>query len=124
MIDQLKPGRELDALIAEKVMGCQVAQDSETGDFVQWEPAYTEALGHGFYERHGRVPNYSTDISAAWAVITHLYEQLGCEHAVTSWDEGGAQVHFHTPNHSVDVMSRSDTVAHAICLAALKAVEP
>jgi hypothetical protein len=74
----LKPGRELDALIAEKVMGFRCVVDKGNGN-VSW-------IAYGVYgETHTppmawkkwnyKVPPYSTDIAAAWEVVEKMSEQ-------------------------------------------------
>lgn len=92
----MNAGRELDALIAEKVMG----------DPLQLKMA----LG----PRH-----YSTDIAAAWEVVEKLrtakYELLICTFS------GKWSVDVLHTGKSIDV-ANADTAPHAICLAALNAV--
>lgn len=98
----MKPGRELDALVHERVMGM-----SEFAQFSReiWAQGDETSL-----------PHYSTDIKAAWDVVIHLqgmsfgvmrlaglnsYQAMcGQEHG---WIDG-------------------ESVPHAICLAALKAI--
>lgn len=73
-IQDMKPGRELDALVAEKVMGFRFEVDKAKG-VSRW-------VGYGAYgETHTppmawkkwsyKIPPYSTDISAAWEVWEH-----------------------------------------------------
>lgn len=99
-IDELKPGRELDALVAEKVFGVDV------GD-IYYDSTMQEITNFS-------IPHYSTDISAAWEVV----EKFGrfdlilngsgawCAEFYGSWDR-----------------SFGDSAPHAICLAALKAAQ-
>ena len=57
-MDKLESGRELDDLVAEKVMGYRIpVQESLIGN--EWSP----------------IPHYSTDIAAAWQVIEKLTSQ-------------------------------------------------
>lgn len=93
----MKPGRELDALVAEKVMGYEkmlVPKDSLPhigGPGLRWPRQdgwlYLESGYPRFFEGHcndiyvdpggshvGQVPNYSTDIAAAWEVVEKLCE--------------------------------------------------
>lgn len=103
----MKPGRELDALIAEKVMG--------------WEDNMRGLMAYAI------VPNYSTDIAAAWKVIEELrkdqkallisqaYQGPYWEYlSKVEWNDSlkGYRFEFAT----------SISAPHAICLAALKAV--
>lgn len=77
-VNELEAGRELDALVAEKVMGltlrgadrCIVPNPGEAGYHVGFhiiERADPEHL-------LGYVPRYSTEIAAAWRVVEKLQE--------------------------------------------------
>ncbi len=140
----MQPGRELDALVAEKVMGCVVNRERS-----QPECGCEEVKGikwihrmypHGFDYSHPDpyrtnyccqdpcLLAYSTDIAAAWEVVekvwpreSHFYVYKGmgsdnrweCNFMVTQApDKLGDERRF----------SYGETAAHAICLAALKAV--
>jgi hypothetical protein len=59
-----KTGRELDALIAEKVMGLKV-------DYEFDEPRIPSLADR--YDEWGYLPNYSTSIEAAWEVVDKVY---------------------------------------------------
>jgi hypothetical protein len=71
---EMEPGRELDALIAEKVMGWT--------DFSPIDPKYDHSVGVNGYrrnfarrpnkEREEPIPLYSSDISAAWEVVEKM----------------------------------------------------
>lgn len=97
----MKPGRELDALVAEKVMG------------------WTEVCGYeGEYKGYWKIlPKYSTDIAAAWAVVElPLFDGWAIgRNASGKWE-------VFNPWENNFVVSVADTAPHAICLAALKAV--
>jgi hypothetical protein len=109
MNKKINPSRELDALIAEKVMGLAVfngmifryIQDYKEGDVATAESC--------------PIPKYSTDIAAAWEVV----DKLGGDfvlHRKTAWECVfflGRDKYF---------QDRSETAPHAICLAALKTV--
>jgi hypothetical protein len=112
----MTPGRELDALVAEKVMGLTVYPEGR--DHVG--PCWSKG---GFHEE--QVPNYSTDIAAAWSVVE----------AFTSGNVNGHSCHssvrFGAGNQSWNAWFAWGTERHeahgespmeAICLAALKAV--
>lgn len=129
----MKPGRELDALIAEKVMEWTwyvyaenhqqhiLAPDATTANTLRWG---CDALD--------LVPHYSTDIAAAWTLIEKLHEDRTKTWAriieITLVYPGYVEVEVSSeiaPNSGV--FDRTDIVAattapHAICLAALKAV--
>jgi len=80
-IDEMPAGRELDALVAEKVMGwCITAwNDGEPWGnrevFPPFEPingipADCDCISHS---EAGEPPHYSTDIAAAWEVIEKAF---------------------------------------------------
>lgn len=106
----LPSGRELDALVAEKVMG------------------WTNILDRmGVPPNHGpwshRVPSYSTDLGAAWTVVEKL---IATGHIIElsnrrsgTWKIGTWQ--FQTFG-KLSVGADADTAPLAICRAALKAV--
>jgi len=103
----MKPGRELDALIAEKVFGLEV----------EWKE------GFGSKEvfpvsRLTAIPEYSTDIAAAWLVVEKL---KGREPSIAyEGEKYGWEVSL-TINHEIFCIY-GKSAPHAICLAALKAV--
>lgn len=91
--------RELDALVAERVMGQ-----------IGWLRNYLGSV-------HSSVPHYSTDANAAFRVIETVYGHHICidreiggewECTITSWDRDAIHVKHSNP-------------ARAICLAALAA---
>jgi hypothetical protein len=62
----MQPGRELDCLVAEKFLGWNNTNKIiGTGD----KPGY-----YGFYGK--KVPEYSTDIAAAWEVVKKMQRNL------------------------------------------------
>ncbi len=118
----MKPGRELDALVAEKVMGSVPCDDWHV-----WGYALTGAewmsgnCGHAkCYPREEPV-RYSEYISAAWQVLEKVCENGarfllgGPGDNLSRW-----QCTFHNPT---PIIGWGDTAPHAICLAALEAVE-
>jgi ABA sandwich protein len=124
----LPAGRELDALVAEKVMG------------FHWEGRFlTPQRSHQtFAERHfdgrlipgGLLPRYSTDFSAAWGVVEEM-ERRGFHGVVRTpfTPEDGYHAGY-TPHGSTGWNGRPDhrgsgeTAPLAICRAALAAVQP
>jgi hypothetical protein len=84
MTDELQPGRELDALVAEKVFGwtgCDPKAESAPWEFGDPpEPRITVGLGlepgdDGYYGPEP-FPNYSTDIAAAWLVVLEIGSRI------------------------------------------------
>lgn len=142
----LPPGRELDALIAEKVMGWVKQENSPEID--DWrtpenDKRYKELVDKGiflpyrrsyFYGQNARVCfSPSTDISAALEVITKL-QSLGKSFEMT-WDAHEINKKFTVSNFNCeglpyrgwsfedkDICESSESAPHAICLASLKAV--
>lgn len=134
MNNTLKPGRELDALIAEKVMGLEVISAparyleiaERGGDFFGRSFVTTVLCHNETFSRQGPgrtisvVPQYSTSINAAWQVVERLktegyYIKLHNAESQKKW--------FAMVIPPQDVMSEflaeEDTAPHAICLAAL-----
>jgi hypothetical protein len=93
----LPAGREMDEMIAEKVMG------------------------HKRPENGGReVPHYSTDIAAAWHVVKHLGQQSDI--SVTVTQEGGAyscQIRGPSGEWWARASGEGETAPLAICRGAL-----
>jgi hypothetical protein len=130
MPEVLGPGRELDVLVAEKVMELKppsgFSYSPRGKDWRRWEP---EQYSNGEFTRSDVLetwpPNFSTSISAAWEVVEKLGETDSWElHYVPSpvdrerWQV--AILHFASGE---EYLVEADTAPHAICLAALKAVE-
>lgn len=111
-IDAIPAGRELDAMVAEKVMGWR-AVGGHKG--VPSDPQCTV---------HVEVPRYSTLISCAWEVVEKLQETSILEHLEQrDGDEGKYVVQFCAkPNEAWwHEHAYADTAPLAICRAALKA---
>lgn len=105
----MNPGRELDALVAEKVMGWTgIENDNLDGtDWYAGSPPGSEG--------HAEVPAFSTDISAAWEVV----EEVNRKNVYG--------FRLHNPGNGVweaswNVLAEGMSAPLAICLAALKAV--
>ena len=112
----MKAGRDLDALIAEKVMGWRVLST--------WEPGVPKHLlnGNGCEVVPPEFTPYSTDIAAALEVVGHLdrwcfrleFNTL----APTAWT-----AEFPGVLTKDSVKGAGDSPAHAICLAALEIIK-
>lgn len=133
----MKAGRELDALVAEKVMGWKPPDDIETLRFFDeryrnsaFNPVSQNEFWLGFNEDGSRclmrLPYYSTDIAAAWEILEHF--RLQDKGLLIEADKRG-----YTVTNANDFMLRgwdagqvfeinAATAPLAICLAALKAV--
>lgn len=130
----MKPSRELDALVAEKVMGWYYIDHPypenlwvEPGKRTTFFPPHFKWSMEEEKKMPGisngiSCPDYSTDIQAAWQVVEKLKEnkdhltKITIGTILSSWlvavevdDKGYFMAHEHS-------------APHAICLAALKAV--
>ncbi len=107
----MNPGRELDALIAEKVMGLEPWPEQDP----RWKYKAFKApiVPYGVEPKPCAPPEYSTSIEAAWEVVEHidLFFKLNKVHATYRSAFGNLSG------------SIGETAPHAICLAALKTVE-
>lgn len=105
----MKPGRELDALVAEKVMGWTLPQHSP---FLLWQ---------------GRncVVEFrpSTDIAAAWEVVEKMSDGFRFDlHKVGGMSLWNTRFTENKVFNALTSTYDSTLAPHAICLAALKAV--
>lgn len=110
----IKPGRELDALVASKVMDLEIGK---TNFLIIGTRPKGSNLG---YSTNGIKP-YSTDIAAAWEVLEKVFPKEVCVFkSYDSWFVAkSSQSRF--PDGTIDYIASGDTAPHAICLAALKA---
>ena len=108
----MKPGKELDALIAEKIFDLDVL-------------AGKVVTPHEFLEgtHYSLEPEaYSTNITAAWKIVERLNEQF----LMVSVDSylGGADIAILDKkaegHYQLTVSAKGDDACHAICLVALK----
>ena len=123
----MKPGRELDALIAEKVMGIDLSEvpPPEAGSILPHE--YWKQFHKGVGSPRMIPKPYSTSIEAAWLVvdsfakedeisISHMYKAHKDESTTNYWEC------FIETDGEKRLIAEAQTAPHAICLAALKAV--
>ena len=110
--------RELDALVAEKVMGWQDARA-----FFPWPESGVMLDNYAMMPPHGgairdiaHVPHYSTDIAAAWEV----WETLRSRDYYIAFTDTGYGV-FEGDDWLL--VTEADTAPLAICRAALEAVK-
>lgn len=120
----MEAGRELDALIAEKVMGCKILYVGTVSGEKPWGCGCLNEI-HSIGDGDAELKEFSTDIAAAWEVVEKLREKYnsvdicalsptlkGCHYKVKLWDNAWSD--------SITILS--ETVPRAICLAALKAI--
>lgn len=113
--ENMKAGRELDRLIAEKVM--------HLPNIRNWDCGYVYGPEHG-----EDVPRYSTDIAAAWQVVEKLTksENIDLEIIPSAFhNECSVSVGFldDCGDACGPFYFTEESAPHAICLAALKAIE-
>lgn len=102
---QMEPGRELDKLVAEKIIG-----------FVSLTTSYNQLDGN-----YGALPHYSTEILAASEVRSWLLENIGGVSLLCYCDEQPERCKIHRV-HEGDVEVLSESMPESICKAALLAV--
>lgn len=135
----MEAGRELDALVAEQVMGWQWFDSSDRAVRYFRPPdifRYGAIAEGGLTEYTDQLPRYSTDIGAAWEVIEALargkrnmavtVSNLGTPHATVLEGVGGVKERrWDAWIDSIDIPDprpHSVRCALAICLAALEAI--
>lgn len=122
----MKPGRELDALIAEKVMGYKRIDFKDLKHLENEDSPHIWVDPDGF--KHGCSPPFSTSIEAAWEVVEKLQSNGGFVFEFKSSEKFVQAVFNHllpTPEtlwRGSTVWTEKVTAPHAICLAALKAL--
>jgi hypothetical protein len=120
----VSPGRELDALVAEKVLGCKPFLGTD-GVTKYCNCGRTSSFDDGAHEmRSGGLKPYSTSISAAWELVEHLGEHRGFWFRLEKQASlpGLWLAAFREAGLDDEDTAASVTAPHAIALAALKAV--
>jgi hypothetical protein len=124
-------GRELDALVAEKVFGHKITwEDSQEDDGK--DDAYVLNPDGETYKWSNFVPHYSTDIAAAFEVVNVVTAGQSLSLQI-NYDESDGEVRVEFRGQGVFPDGREEGgchkevgglkyLPHAICLAALKAV--
>ena len=113
----MKAGRELDALVAEKVMGHSVLV-LEGHPFIYHPEGYQQA-----------VPKYSTDVADAWEMVDKLSKDGYFMHIYghdARWSVGyispSLSRRWNKEKVEIEGLCKSESAPLSICLAALKAV--
>jgi hypothetical protein len=124
MANDLPAGRELDALVAEKVLGwIEVRKQSIAnafGQHVMDDYVGQPSIG---VTQPVLVPRYSSMIQEAWKVADHLRSRSQFVAVISGTGPQGVQPWICKINRDGGFLEeRADTAAVAICLAALKAV--
>jgi hypothetical protein len=116
---EVKAGRELDALIAEKIMGYTDIENRAPDGGNSWWGNPPAPCEHGT-----RIPYYSTYMGDAWEVVEHMMEQGYYINIFGPGHQGEGDMHW-TVNfwsgHYVAGKARELILPLAICQAALEA---
>jgi hypothetical protein len=108
----MKAGRELDALVAEKVMGYKIGWFTDYGFKKEFERKVIALKG----DRYDNIPRYSTNISDAWQVVEKMKEKERVVEIKTF--DFGYTVEIN--NFYPTIKQQAETAPLAICLSALK----
>lgn len=126
----MRPGRELDALIAEKIMNLKVVQeiwnDGKSSSYSLGEPDYWYTVDRPEGYLSNPVPHYSTKISDAYEVVEEICESKKMRHTLNSSPTGNySEFENNAYIGEPDLFGSGwqETAAYAICLAALKTLE-
>lgn len=121
----MNAGRELDALIAEKVMGWT------WNEFTAWSPSGSRNAIQ-FKNDLSWLPYYSTDIAAAWEVVEKIKQRSSIVviHITNVSDADETEVEIYDKEENMKIGRSKDhtifasgtSTPHAICLAALKII--
>lgn len=114
-IDAMEAGPEMDALVADRVMGWRVAEWEDGCDYAFDATGFAVKRLTGYAKKRWRP---SIDMGAAWSVVEHIGL---LDHAATLShhpNEGGWWV---DDNHNHAIQSVAPTAPLAICRAALRA---
>jgi hypothetical protein len=124
MADALPAGRELDALVAEKVMGWrEVSKQPIANAMGQKVMDDYVGLPTAAAPQPMLVPRYSTMIQEAWKVADKLRGETQFIAVISGKGPQGVQPWICKVNREGSFLEeRADTPAHAICLAAIKGV--
>lgn len=113
--------RELDALVAEKVMGWKIE-----GRPIRLSGGHFDDVRIPADGTVKMLPSYSTDIAAAWQVVEKVRELNGWPFILESHGDPGAPgrwwAYFQKTIGDRSVNGHGHEAPRAICLAALKAV--
>jgi len=114
-IDEMPAGREMDALVAEKVMGFEIPANLRNS--VNWGGGPPILVDGKSLD----IPHYSTDLTDAWEVVEKMGNYL---FACGRNDNGMWEACFFSVNSGIGKLSEGhgDTAPSAICRAALKAL--
>ncbi len=123
----MKPGRELDALVAEKVMGFSRREPRTWPDGSLAGAGWRDDENSTFYpDASDMLPHFSSDIAAAWEVVDLLEREnyvvsVSQSKKYFKTHQAAVQVQFKPYTDNLHDYAFGESAPHAICLAALKA---
>lgn len=118
-IRDMKPGRELDVLVANRVMG----RNDEFEMLATRRGVMDDTCGReikGGYKE--RTPYYSTDIRAAWEVVEKMYLMI-CPQSLGAPENMKYLCTYAEGPFNKEIEVFSETAPYAICITALLAME-
>jgi len=121
-IDDMPAGREMDAIIAEKVMGAKIQWIDLSPPFGRGRNLF---YGEGEPNENQPIERYSTEISAAWGIVEKMREHNSFgPRSFWLWSSLGSLVTWHADFYDEPTQgSEANTAPLAICRAALKVAE-
>ena len=121
--DDMPAGREMDAMVGAKVMGCRVKRGKSNIYCGCDRAPHNDNLSAAAERSYPALDHYSTDITAAWKLVEKLADGIHCVFdLVLDWD-GGWYACFEPAGGDKYGASNVDTAPLAICRAALRVVE-
>lgn len=114
----LKPGPELDALVAEEVMGIKDIQYTFNGIPCDGSPDYYYSTDRPEGYLSNPLSRYSTSIEAAWEVVEKFKDVEVYVNKQSNYPGFSCVI-----GDLLEAYAVGETAPHAICLAARKAVE-
>lgn len=117
----MNPGRELDAIVAEKIFKIEVCRN-EKGGWSEGPADYYDSYGEMILSNP--LKEYSTEIAAAWEVVDQLKTinpEFWFSISRNPPMQGDGWYVENGPDR--ETIAEGETAPHAICLAALAALE-
>jgi hypothetical protein len=125
MSETMKAGRDLDALVAQRVMKRAVkAYETLKGADMREHFGELWIQVSDYPSQYAPLPRYSSDIAAAWQIVG----RMDGEWTITGHEGIGWTARFYSSTGGiaavvVGVFAEAPTAPHAICLAALRATD-
>jgi hypothetical protein len=117
----MEAGRELDALVAEKVMGCKVTRFTNSLKTVSARCDCPDDP-HEYHTDFGGFKEYSTEMGPAWEVVEKMRPIADLTLETYGTEPFFCIAIFRKDAGKGSFQAEAKTAPHAICLAALKAV--